>query len=166
MEGKEYHWRRYVLLYLCSEPFIRTAHRVDGPGPFTRQNIECMAHLLDELLRFGPERLFSEPHIVSPPTPPIKNYVGAIPTAWASIQISPRYVTTSKYPNNGILDDHYANCSNWDSAYWWKHFRWALRATKKGCFATNKIFFYKYRQQTSHISNSGFLFWDNVEQGK
>ena len=37
--------------YICSEPFTRAAHRLDGPGTFTRQPIEYMgrAHLLDEL---------------------------------------------------------------------------------------------------------------------
>ena len=41
-----------VSLYICFEPFTRTAHRLDGPGPFTRQTIEYMgrAHSLDELL--------------------------------------------------------------------------------------------------------------------
>ena len=63
-------------VYICSEPFTQTAHRLDRPGPFTRQNIECMgqvngneAHLLDDLSRFGPERLFSQPH-----APPLTNY--------------------------------------------------------------------------------------------
>ena len=31
---------------LCSEPFTRTAHRLDGPGPFTRQDIECTVPLM------------------------------------------------------------------------------------------------------------------------
>ena len=51
--------------YTFSEPFTRTAHRLDGPGPFTRQLIKHMgrAHLLDELSskrerrRVGPAHL-------------------------------------------------------------------------------------------------------------
>ena len=37
--------------WFCSEPFTRMAHRLDGPGPITRQKIEYMgqARLLDEL---------------------------------------------------------------------------------------------------------------------
>ena len=32
-----------ILVYahvICSEPFTRTAHRLDGPGPFARQTVE------------------------------------------------------------------------------------------------------------------------------
>ena len=76
------------------------------------------AHLLDEfeLSRFGPERLFSQPHVLPHPSQTTE-YVGAISTPWNSIQISSRYGATSKYLNNGILDDRYASYSNWDSAY-------------------------------------------------
>ena len=37
--------------YICSEPFARTAHLLEGPGSFTRQPIEHIgrARLLDEL---------------------------------------------------------------------------------------------------------------------
>ena len=30
------------MICICSEQFTRTAHRLDGPGPFTRQLIEQM----------------------------------------------------------------------------------------------------------------------------
>lgn len=36
------------VLSRCSEPFTRTAHRLDWPGPFTRQNIEYVGQ--DQLL--------------------------------------------------------------------------------------------------------------------
>ncbi len=37
---------------MCFEPFTRAAPRLDGLGPFTRQNIEYVgqAHLLDKKL--------------------------------------------------------------------------------------------------------------------
>ena len=50
---------------------------------------ENEAHLL-KLLRFGPERLFNQPHVVTP-----TNYIGAISTLCDSIQISPRYVAST-----------------------------------------------------------------------
>ena len=39
-----------MLEYICSEPFARSAHLLDGPGPFTRRPLEYMgqARLLDE----------------------------------------------------------------------------------------------------------------------
>ena len=68
-----------------AKPIRLTKNRVNGN----------QAHLLDKLLTFGPERLFNESALRSePPITPI-NHVGAIPTHFCSIQISPRYVTTT-----------------------------------------------------------------------
>lgn len=67
--------RAYLSIYTCSEPFTRTAHRLNRPGSFTRQKIESRAgpiyltenwingneaHLLDERLGFGPAGLVDD----------------------------------------------------------------------------------------------------------
>lgn len=62
---------------------------------------------------FGPERLFNHPTCKRPPP---TNYVGAIPLNYAT------------------LDDHYANCPNWDPVYWWKCFMELSGLPKKGMF--------------------------------